>query len=67
MQAMFRQIQRGPTANDYKDSAELRSQSPKNGLIGRQSAGEDFPQNTAAAPLNRRVASSCARQPLEVD
>ena len=39
MQAMFRQIQRGPTANDYKDSAELRSQSPKNGLIPRQSAG----------------------------
>jgi hypothetical protein len=42
MQAMFRQIQRGPMANDYKDSAELRSQSPKNGLIDRQSAGEDF-------------------------
>ena len=32
MQVMFRQIQRGPTANDHKDSAELRSQSPKNGL-----------------------------------
>ena len=64
MQAMFRQIQRGPTANDYKDSAELRSQSPKNGLIHRTIRRGN---NSAAGPLNRQVASSCARQPLEVD
>jgi hypothetical protein len=44
MQAMFRQIQRGPTANDYKDSAELRSQSPKNGLIDRQSVERTTPR-----------------------
>ena len=61
MQAMFRQIQRDPTANDYKDSAELRSQSPKNGLIVRQSAGEQHRGGPAQSPSSFFMRSTTSR------
>ena len=61
MQVMFRQIQRGPTANDYKDSAELRSQSPKNGLNDRQSAGGTTRGGPAQSPSSFFMRSTTSR------
>jgi hypothetical protein len=61
MQAMFRQIQRDPTTNDYKDSAELRSQSPKNGLIHVNPQGEQHRGGLAQSPSSFFMRSTTSR------
>ena len=66
MQVMFRQIERMPAAN-HRGKAEVRLKCE--GRIDHIviCVKEDTRQHTAAGLLNRRVASSCARRPHEVD
>jgi hypothetical protein len=61
MQVMFRQIEREPTANDYKDSAEFAFAIAWNGLIDRQSAGEQHRGGPAQSPSSFFMRSTISR------